>query len=60
MVTLKSGLIVIGCIYVFGTLAFAVFLAVGYWDTGWSIDRAVTTAFQRALLWPLKLARELT
>ena len=41
MVTLKSGLIVIGCIYVFGTLAFAVFLAVGYWDRTNNLVRRV-------------------
>ena len=57
---IKSGLIVIGCVYVFGTLAFAVFFAVGYWDAGWSVDRALIAAFERALVWPLRLARELT
>ena len=60
MEMLKTSLIVFGCVYVFGTLAFAVIFAVGYWDAGWSIDRAVITAFQRALLWPLKLVRDLT
>ena len=56
---LKSGLIVIGCVYVFGTLAFAVFFAVGYWDAGWGVDRVAIAAFERALLWPMRLVREL-
>ena len=56
---LKSGLIVIGCVYVFGTLAFTIVIAVGYWDGGWSVDRVFITAFERALVWPLRLVREL-
>ncbi len=56
---IKPSLIVMGCIYVFGMLAFAVVYAVGYWDAGWSIDRGIMVAFERAMLWPLELARQL-
>ena len=55
----KPSLIVIGGIYVFGMLAFAVVYAVGYWDAGWSYDRAIIVAFERAILWPMELARQL-
>ena len=57
---LKYGLIVLGIAYAFGTLAIAVFFALGYWDAGWSAEKVAMTAFERALAWPLRLYRLLT
>ena len=56
---IKPSLIVIGCVYVFGMLAFAVIYAIGYWDAGWGYEMAIIAAFERAMLWPMELARHL-
>lgn len=51
----KTILTAIAIVYALGFLAYALVLLASYWDSGWSIDIVLLNAFQRSLLWPVKL-----
>ncbi len=33
---LRTGVIIIGCVYLLGAVAFAVVICIDYWEAGWS------------------------
>lgn len=53
-------MIIIGCVYLLGAVAFAVVICMDYWEAGWSLDKGLSSGVERARLWPVRLIRQLT
>ncbi len=47
---LRTGVIIIGCVYLLGAVAFAVVICMDYWEAGWSLDKGLASGVERALL----------
>ncbi len=56
---LKYGVIVVGCAYLMGGLAFTIVSGSTRWMAGWSLERALASGVESALLWPEALFRVL-
>lgn len=57
---LRTGVIIIGCVYLLGAVAFAVVICIDYWEAGWSLYKGLSSGIERALLWPVRPIRQLT